>query len=106
MTTMTSEQMQQLEAAATTLTPKLEGFAESLSAEERLTLAAALRSAGVEPPTATSEVAGYRNNTNPVRAQPKSMDFFWKGLQQLVGTLAAPIDPNAGFDGSPPYFPQ
>jgi hypothetical protein len=61
MTQITDEQKQRIEAAATSVTPKLERFMEDLSPDERTVLMVVLRQAGAEAQAATGDVAGYRD---------------------------------------------
>jgi hypothetical protein len=61
MTQITDEQKQQIEAAATSVAPKLERFLGGLSPEERTVLSLALQQAGAEAQASAGDVAGYRD---------------------------------------------
>ena len=107
MAQITSDQ-QRFEAAVTSLSAKLEGFRDGLSPDEQVMLAAVLRQAGAGPDEATDDVAGHvlfiREMIGRLYARLYVDSLpIWGSLGQLEPSS---IDPNAGFDGSPPYSPQ
>jgi len=91
MTANTTDE-QRMEAAAQSVTAKLERLQEGLSPEERFTLGVAFWEARAEAHTATGEVVGYDYAID--RAAKAYVDSLpiWDSLRRAVAELTRPIN--------------